>query len=331
MNIPSDKIELEVPQVFIQLILFENYTVGRIGMNKKLKTGTFRRILWFGIVNVTIIATLIAVTNGAFLSFAPFLLIYACLMPFVNLMFCKRVLKKAYRLTMIEEGYEYDEKIEWYRETVHTICKQAKMKKMPEIAIYDAEDRNAFATGRSKKSSLIAVSTGLLYGMSADGVEAVIAHEVSHIVNGDMVTQTLLQSALTMVVSVILLPITLTRWILFFMIDDDNILFFLITLLIEFLISTLLFFISGLLVKRYSRKREFKADYLASQLTQPEKMIQALQELEGPAILPRSQKKYAALQFNGSGRFLDIFSTHPSTKRRIKYLEKKFRQSANKS
>ena len=79
--------------------------------------------------------------------------------------------------------------------------------------MYDSNDNNAFATGRSKNSSLIAISTALLYEMTPDAVEAVIAHEIAHIVNGDMVTQTLLQSFLNMIVSAIVLPLTIYRWI----------------------------------------------------------------------------------------------------------------------
>jgi heat shock protein HtpX len=207
---------------------------------------------------------------------------------------------------------------------VYELCTRAGLKKMPEIAIYQSNDKNAFATGRSKNKSLIAVSTGLLYGMSEEAVEAVIAHEVAHIMNGDMVTQTLLQSSLRMIIGVIILPITLYRLVALFVSDNENIFVYYIILFFEFLVSTIMLFISSLFIKSFSRKREFKADYLAAQLTTPENMILALKELDGPAKLLKTQKKYAAIQFNGMGRFLDIFSTHPSIKRRIKYLEKKF-------
>lgn len=293
-------------------------------MKKKIRTGTFRRVIWFFSVNITIIFTLVYLTQGSLNDFIPFLLVYACLMPFVSLLFSKSRVKKAYNLAIIKDDYRYEETIEWYRNKVYEICGKAGMKKMPEIAVYESKDKNAFATGRSKNSSLIAVSSSLLYEMSEDAVEAVIAHEVAHIMNGDMVTQTLLQSALRMMIGVVILPITIFRWILLFMVDSENIFIYYLTLIIEFIVGTILFFISSLLVKKYSRKREFKADYMAAQLTAPRKMIKALKELDGPAILLPSQRKYSALQFNGLGRVLDVFSTHPSIQRRIKYLEKKF-------
>ena len=116
------------------------------------------------------------------------------------------------RLFFVRFFETYDDDIEWYRDITYMLAKKAGMKKMPEVAIYDSNDKNAFATGRSKNSSLIAVSTALLYEMTPDAVEAVIAHEIAHIVNGDMVTQTLLQSFLNMIVSVIVLPLTIYRW-----------------------------------------------------------------------------------------------------------------------
>ena len=101
------------------------------------------------------------------------------------------LLKKAYQLIVLEDDKHYDEYIEWYRDTTYALAQKAGMEEIPEVAIYESSDPNAFATGRSKNSSLVAVSTALLYKMTPEAVEAVIAHEVAHIVNGDMVTQTL--------------------------------------------------------------------------------------------------------------------------------------------
>lgn len=290
----------------------------------KFKTGALKRILWFGLINVTVILTLIFVTGGAITSLIPFLLLYACVMPFISLILSKYFIKKANRLQVLETNVRYEDTIEWYRETTYRICNEAGMTKIPDLAIYHSNDKNAFATGRSKNSSLIAVSTALLYEMSDEAVEAVIAHEVSHIMNGDMVTQTLLQSALNMIVSVIILPITIFKWFSFFSDERNSAAIYYIAAIFEFLASTVLFFISGLLLKKYSRMREFKADHLASQLTSPQKMIQVLQELDGSAVLRQEQKKYAAMQFNGESRFMDLFSTHPSIERRIQYIQKEF-------
>lgn len=162
---------------------------------------------------------------------------------------------------------------------------------MPEITIYESDDMNAFATGRSKNSSLIAISTALLKEMDRDGVEAVIAHEIAHIVNGDMVTQTLLQSLLNIIVSTILIPFTVTRWIYSFGNDSNSRGMVVFSLILETIISFVLFFIGGLLSKMYSRNREFGADYVAAQLTDPSQMISALKQLQTTPKLAPTQKK----------------------------------------
>lgn len=299
----------------------ESVRMGKI----KFETGTWKRILWLSLVNVSVIVTLAILTGGGIITFLPLLLLYACVMPFIGLLFSKFTAKKAYRLQVLRDDQEYEDTIEWYRETAYEICHKAGMEKLPELAIYDSNDKNAFATGRSKNSSLIAVSSALLYEMSEDAVEAVIAHEVSHIMNGDMVTQALLQSALNMVIGFIILPITIVRWFALFSVDNkESVILYYFIAFCEFIVGTVLFFLSGLIVKKFSRQREFKADYLAAQLTAPEKMIYALKELDGPAIVLPEQKKFAALQFNGTNRFLDLFSTHPSLERRIEHLEKQF-------
>lgn len=293
-------------------------------MKPQLRTGTWRRIIWFGLINLTIVLTIMFLTQGELNELIPFLIIYASVMPFISLTFSKRSVKKAYNLQMVEADGQYEDEIEWYRQTVVTICQRAGMERMPEIGIYESDDKNAFATGRSKNSSLVAVSTGLLYDMSAEAVEAVIAHEVAHIMNGDMVTQTLLQSALNMIVSVILLPIAIYKWIALFSTNRDSVIVYYIILFVEFIVGAIMFFVSSLLLNKFSRSREFKADHLAAMLTRPENMIQALRELDGPAIVENEHKKYASIQFNGAGRLMDLFSTHPSINRRIKYLEKQF-------
>lgn len=292
--------------------------------NIQSKRGLWKRMLIFGLLNIVVVTTILVLTSGEALAIIPLLLLYSCTMPFISLLFSKFFVKKAYRLDVLQDNLQYDDAIEWYRDTTYRLAEKAEMTKMPEIAVYDSDDRNAFATGHSKNSSLVAVSTALLYDMSPDAVEAVIAHEIAHIVNGDMVTQTLLQSFLNMIVSVIVLPLTIYRWFALISAKRDSEWVYWIIWLVEFLVTLVLLFFAGLIVKKYSRQREFGADHLASQLTHPAQMIAALQQLEGGAIIAPQHKKYAALQFNGQSRFMDFFSTHPSTERRIQYLEKEF-------
>lgn len=285
----------------------------------------WKRMLWFGLLNIAVITTLLVLTQGNAISILPFLLLYSCTMPFISLYFSIFFIKRAYHLEVLEQDVIYDDEvIEWYRQTTYHLAQKANLSVMPQVAIYDSYDPNAFATGRSKNHSLVAVSTALLYEMTPDAVEAVIAHEIAHIVNGDMVTQTLLQSFLNIIVSTVLLPITLFKWFAFFFVDAKSAWIYWLVWFTEWLASLLLLFIAGLVLKKYSRQREFAADHLASQLTHPKQMISALQQLEGGAILEPQQKKYAALQFNGQSRFADVFSTHPSIYRRVNYLQQTF-------
>lgn len=292
-------------------------------MNVEFKTGFLGRIFWLIGLNITVIISLIFITSGAIISLIPILIAYTLITSLISLLRSKGNVKKAYNLLVLEENERYDDNLEWYRNLVISICNKAQMEKLPEIAIYESSDKNAFATGYSKKNSLVAVSTALLYEMSDDAIEAVIAHEISHIMNGDMVTQILLDSTLRLVVGVVVLPITFFKWIMYFVSDASNEFMVYIVWFIEFIVATIMLFLSSLLVKAYSRRREFKADHLASQLTAPEKMVQALSELSGATLLP-TQKKYAALQFNGVKAMFDLFSTHPSLERRIKYINKQF-------
>lgn len=292
----------------------------------KIKRRFWTRILLFGLLNLAVFATLYILTSGEITYLLPILMIYACTMPFINLLFSRYFAKKAFSLTILDPNVQYENIYEWYHATTYHLAQKAGMKKMPELAVYEANDMNAFATGRSKNSSLIAVSTALLYDMDDAGIEAVIAHEISHIVNGDMVTQTLLQSFLNTIMSTILLPFTIMRWFFYLFADNDSTWLAWLVYICEFLLTVVLLFVAGLIAKMYSRKREFGADYLAAQLTHPAKMISALRQLQdAPNLLPQ-QKKYAALQFNGKQRVLDLFSTYPSIERRIKYLQKNFKK-----
>lgn len=291
----------------------------------KINSGLWKRLILFGFLNVSFIITLLFITNGDIIGLLPFLLIYSCTMPFISLLFSKRSAKKAFDLFVFENDQHYSSEYEWYFNTTHQLATKAGFKKMPEVAIYESSDMNAFATGRSKNSSLIAISTGLLHKMDPSGIEAVIAHEIAHIKNGDMVTQTLLQSFMNILLATILLPITIYKWASIFISDRDVEPFIWLIWLLEAIATLVLLFFANLIIKMYSRKREFGADFLAARLTNPQKMISALQQLHGePDLLP-SQQKFASSQFNGTRRWLDLFSTHPSVDRRIKNLQKKFK------
>jgi len=206
----------------------------------------------------------------------------------------------------------------WLMETVGRQAKAAGIG-MPEVAIYEGEP-NAFATGASKNNSLVAVSTGLLQSMSRDEAEAVLAHEVSHIANGDMVTMTLIQGVMNTFVYF------LSR-VVGFMIDsflrrgDDRggpgIGYSISVVVLDILFGML----AGIVVAWFSRQREFRADAGSAKLEGgPRKMIAALQRLGGlsPEPLPSNM---ASLGIAGKGGVMSLFATHPSIEERIAALQ----------
>ena len=191
---------------------------------------------------------------------------------------------------------------------------------MPEVAIYEG-DANAFATGAFRNHALVAVSTGLLDGMSAEETRAVIGHEISHVANGDMVTMTLLQGVLNACV------IFLSRIVAY---AASNALengrrggrrssSGAVYLAVYYLLQITLGILASMIVFWYSRRREFAADRGSAELLgSPSPMIAALRRLGGigPAALPASLKAFGV-----NGRHASVFSTHPSIEDRISALE----------
>lgn len=298
-------------------------------LTTQLQTDMVRRIIWLGIINLTLVLTVLIILNGTLLFLLPFVIVYACGAPFISLFFSKFFVKQVYDLHILEEDEEYAEDIMAYRKTVEMLCERAGMKNLPEIAYYESEDRNAFSTGRSRDRALLAASTGLIENMSEEGIEAVVAHEIAHIMNGDMVTQTLLESAVNLVVAVILLPIALYQWGEKFRKNPEPKVVRYLILAVQFIVGILLFFMSRLLLNIFSRAKEYRADQLAALLTSPEHVMHALKELETPADLRKEHKKFSMIQFNGSNRvrLFSWFSSHPSIPRRIKNLEIYFNKS----
>lgn len=214
---------------------------------------------------------------------------------------------------------------------VHSFAQRAGLPKMPEVGIYDSPEVNAFATGPSKSRSLVAVSTGLLHQMNRTETEGVIAHEVAHIANGDMVTMTLVQGIINAFV------IFLSRVLAFLAAqalggnknsDDDrrsigsSIMEMVFVILFEILFTLL----GSIVVAWFSRQREFRADAGGMLLAGKAQMIGALRGLQR-IYDPQHAGEGASsgmqsLQISGkSGGFLALFSTHPPLEERIAYLE----------
>ena len=205
----------------------------------------------------------------------------------------------------------------WLLNTVQSLATRAGIR-MPEVAVYEGEP-NAFATGAFKNSALVAVSTGLLEGMTKAEVEAVLGHEVAHIANGDMVTMTLIQGVMNTFVIFLSRIVGLVVDKLIFRSDDDRPGF---GYMISVIVCQILFGIgASIIVAWFSRQREFRADAGSAQLLgRPQPMIRALQRLGGmePGALPRS---LAASGISDGGGFMALFSTHPPFEQRIAALQ----------
>lgn len=204
----------------------------------------------------------------------------------------------------------------WLMETVHKQAQAAEIG-MPEVAIYEAPDVNAFATGWNRNNALVAVSTGLLHNMSRDEAEAVLAHEISHVANGDMITLALIQGVVNTFV------IFFSRIIghlvdrLVFKTERENGPAFWVTSIIA---QMLLGILASMIVMWFSRQREFRADAGGASLAGRNKMIAALEKLKinhEQATLP---EQMAAFGIAGGGGFAKLFSTHPSLDERIEAL-----------
>ena len=191
---------------------------------------------------------------------------------------------------------------------------------MPEVAIFNSPVVNAFATGMSRNSSLVAVSSGLLEMMTKDEAEAVIGHEISHIANGDMVTLTLIQGVVNTFVLFFSRVIGYTVDKVIFKTREGTGPAFFITMIIS---ELLLGVLASIVVMWFSRQREYRADIGGGQLAGKQKMIAALQRLKTQYETSALPKSIAALGISGEQGIglKELFSTHPSLDDRIARLQ----------
>jgi heat shock protein HtpX len=202
-------------------------------------------------------------------------------------------------------------------EMVHRLSRSAGLMHMPEVGIYESHEVNAFATGPSKKRSLVAVSTGLLEEMDADAVEGIIGHEVAHIVNGDMVTMTLLQGVVN---TFVVFLSRLAAWAVSRFVKEDvaPLVHFIAVIVFQIVFSIL----GSLVVLAFSRYREFHADAGGAHLAGKDKMIHALRGLQAytSRMKDSQQNAISTLQISGKKRN-GLFSTHPDLEERIRRLQ----------
>lgn len=237
---------------------------------------------------------------------------------FISLAMSKFMAKRSVGAHVIESPSNSTEV--WLVDTVARLAKDANLA-MPEVAIYEGEP-NAFATGATKNSSLVAVSTGLLQGMTREEAEAVLAHEVAHIANGDMVTLTLIQGVVNTFV------VFLSR-IVGYVVDSflrrndgessgPGIGYMVTSLICEVVFGVL----ASIVVAWFSRQREFRADAgAASLMGSAVPMQNALRRLGNLHTEPLPQNMAASGIAGGKGGFMALFATHPPLEERIAALD----------
>ena len=191
---------------------------------------------------------------------------------------------------------------------------------MPEVAIYDAPDVNAFATGMSRNKALVAVSTGLLNAMTQDEAEAVLAHEISHVANGDMITLALIQGVVnTFVIFLSRVIGHLVDRVVFKTQRGHGPAFWITSIVAQLVLGVL----ASIIVMWFSRRREFRADAGAAQLAGSQKMIAALEKLRSSTGQPHLPDQMAALGISGTmgHGFKRLFMSHPPLEERIAILK----------
>jgi len=290
-----------------------------------------KRVVLFVLTNLAVLVVLGIVVNvlGAnqFLSRSginlPTLLVFAAVFgmggSFISLLMSKWIAKMSTGAQVIDQPRNRSE--QWLVQTVRAQASRAGIG-MPEVAIFQAPEPNAFATGASRNNALVAVSAGLLQTMNEDEVEAVLGHEISHVANGDMVTLTLIQGVLNTFV------IFLAR-VVGFLVDralssNNNeqyrpgIGFWITSMVAEIL----LVFLASMILMWFSRQREFRADAGGAYLAGRQKMIAALERLRQVAEPSHLPSEMAAFGINGGlgDGLKKLFMSHPPLEERIAAL-----------
>lgn len=303
-----------------------------------------KRILLFLLTNILVMTTVVIVWSiiatftdigGSFDTGGPGLGIdYVSLMvfslligfagAFISLAMSRWIAKKMMKVQVLDPDKQLTGRERNLVEKVYRMSRAAGLMHMPEVGIYQSREVNAFATGPTKKRSLVAVSSGLLDSMDDDAVEGVIAHEVAHISNGDMVTMTLLQGVINTFVVFLsrIAAILVSRLVRS---EMQVVVRFAAIIIFQILFSIL----GSMVVAAFSRYREYRADRGGADLAGRDKMAHALRSLKGHAgraNMKNERNDDAAIQtmkINGSGGMAKLFSSHPDLDERIARLEQR--------
>ncbi len=290
-----------------------------------------QRVLLFALTNIAVLAVLtivckllgvdmyLASTGQDFTSLLIFAAVLCFVGSFISLAMSKAIAKRSTGAQVIDPQRPRNEVEQWLVTTVHRQAQQAGIG-MPEVAIYDAPEMNAFATGMKRNDALVAVSTGLLQQMNRDEVEAVLGHEVAHVANGDMVTMALLQGVLN--TFVIVLSRVIGRVV-------DQVVFkndrgpgpgyWIVVFILQMVLGVL----ASMIAMWFSRHREFRADHGGATYAGRDKMINALRRLsgnKGVSTLPEEVEAFGISGRIGEG-LKRLFMSHPPIPERIAALE----------
>ena len=239
---------------------------------------------------------------------------------FISLLASKFMAKRATRMVTIDQPGNASE--QWLLSTVEELARDAGIA-MPEVGVFPAHQSNAFATGWNRNDALVAVSSGLLERFDKEEIRAVLAHEIGHVANGDMVTLALLQGVLNTFVIVLARVIgTVVDRTVFRQEEGRGIGFF----VVEIVAQILLGIVASMVVMWFSRYREFRADAAGARLASPTGMIAALQRLkresEMPNEMPDSFQAFAIQKGKASG-LAELFASHPPLDARIEALRQR--------
>lgn len=278
-------------------------------------------IVTVGII-MNIIMPMLGIHVQGWMGLAVFCGVFGMAGAFISLSLSRWMAKRAYKLRMItpdEQNYELRE----IHVMVARLSRQAGLPQVPEVGIYEAADPNAFATGPSKSKALVAFSTGLLRSMSKSEVEAVAAHEISHIANGDMVTMTLLTGVINALV--MFLSRIIAQAIDSFLRGEDGQgggLGFIAYIMVVMFLDTFFMMLASIPIAAFSRHREFRADAGSAKITSPSAMADALIALSKAATGIETKKdSYAIAKINSKKR-ASLWATHPSIEERVARLRK---------
>lgn len=289
-----------------------------------------KRIMMFILMNIaimvllTITFTVLESIFGITLTGNSYLLVFAGIIwfwgSFISLALSKWMAKKAYKIQILNidnvSTLTRKQRVVW--DTVNDLAERNHIK-TPEIGIYMDSEANAFATGSSKNNSLVAVSSWLLEVMDEKAIEGVVAHEMAHVLNGDMVTMALLQWVLN--TFVIFLSRTIANIVSNFLDEEMS---WIAHLAVVIVLEILFWLLASIVLMAFSRHREFRADHGAAVFVWKDKMIAWLQALKNMKALSHEDKtSFAAMKISSHKRWgiMSLFASHPSLDDRISALQ----------